>query len=120
MGIVLTQGVQTGEWLLSEADGQRSRSKATVTISGAVALPSGTTLGRVTASGKLIKYSNAASDGSQQVVAILLNALPGVNGDYQAAVVDVDAEVMGAMLNGRTGVDAAGIADLLALGIKVR
>lgn len=45
---VLTQGVQVGEWLLSEAEGQRSRDSATVTVAGAVALPSGTVLGRIT------------------------------------------------------------------------
>lgn len=44
---VLTQGIQTGEWLLSYAPGERSKSLATVTIAGSVALPSGTVLGRV-------------------------------------------------------------------------
>lgn len=117
---VITQGVQVGEWLLSEADGQRSRSKATVTVAGSVALPSGTVLGKVTATGKLVKYSNAAVDGSQAAVGVLYNSLPGVNGDYQAAIIDVDAEVFAAKLNGGAGLDAPGIADLLALGIKVR
>lgn len=117
---VLTQGIQTGEWLISEAEGKRSRGQKTVTIAGAVALPSGTVLGKVTASGKLIKYVDGASDGSQAAVAVLYNPLPGVNGDYQATVFERDAEVIGAMLNGGAGVDANGLADLLALGIVVR
>lgn len=116
----LTQGYNVGEWLLSEAEGQRSRDAATVTIAGAVALPSGTVLGKVTATSKLVKYNDAAVDGSQAAVAILLTPLPGVNGDYKATVFNTDAEVIGAMLNGGTGVDANGKADLLALGIKVR
>lgn len=117
---ILTQGIQVGEWLLSEAKGQRSRDTATVTIAGSVALPSGTVLGRITASGKLIKYVNTASDGSQAAVGVLLTPLAGVNGDYEAAVINTDAEIIGAMLNGGAGVDAPGLADLLALGIKVR
>lgn len=120
MGVVLTQGIQVGEWLLSEDNGQRSRSKATATVAGSVALPSGTVMGKITASGKLIKYVNTASDGSQQAVGILYNALPGVNGDYAVTIIDCDAEVIAAMLNGGAGLDAPGIADLLALGIKVR
>lgn len=117
---VLTQGYNVGEWLLSEAEGQRSRDVVTVTIAGAVALPSGTVLGKITASGKFIKYLDGAADGSQTAAAILLNSLPGTNGDYKATVFNTDAEVIGAMLNGGAGVDANGKADLLALGIKVR
>ena len=117
---VLTQGIQTGEFLLSEADGQRSRENATVTVAGAVALPSGTVLGKITASGKLIKYLDGAVDGSQTAVGVLLGECPGVNGDYTRAYINTDAEVIGALLNGGSGVDANGKADLLALGIKVR
>ena len=117
---VLTQGVQTGEWLLSEADGEFSRDKATVTVAGGIALPSGTVLGKVTASGKLVKYADANSDGSQVAMAILWNALPGVNGDYPATVFTRATEAHGAMLNGGTGVDAPGTADLKAIGVIVR
>lgn len=117
---VLTQGYNVGEWLLSEAEGQRSRDAVTVTIAGAVALPSGTVLGKITATGKFIKYVDAAVDGSGVAAAVLLNALPGVNGDYKATVINTDAEVIGAMLNGGLGVDANGKTELLNLGIKVR
>ena len=117
---VLTQGYQTGEFLVSEAPGERSRDVVTVTVAGAVALPSGTVLGKITASGKYIKYLDGASDGSQTAAAVLLTACPGTNGDYKCAVFNMDAEVIGAVLNGGAGVDANGKADLLALGIKVR
>ena len=41
---VLTQGMQTGEFLLSEAEGMRSRDQVTATISGALALPATATV----------------------------------------------------------------------------
>lgn len=118
---VLTQGIQPYEFLLSEANGMRSRGQATVTVAGGVSLPSGTVLGRITASGKLIKYLDGASDGSQAAVAVLGTPLVGVaNGDYRAQVFERDCEVANLYLNGGSGVDANGTADLKALGILVR
>jgi hypothetical protein len=117
---ILTQGIQTGEFLLSEATGERSREQVTVTVAGAVALPSGTVLGKITATGKYIKYLDGASDGSQTAAAVLLNACPGVNGDYKCAVFVRDCEVVGAMLNGGANVDAPGKVDLTAIGVIVR
>ena len=114
----ITQGKQTGEFMLSPANGQRSFDTATVTIAGAVALASGTVLGKITATGKFVKYDEAgADDGRRVAAAILLNPLAGVNGDYPATLVVRDCEVWGGML---TGIDANGIADLKALGIIVR
>lgn len=116
----LTQGIQNGEFLISEGNGMISRESATVTVAGAVALPSGTVLGKITATGKLIKYNDAAADGSQAAVGVLLEGCPGTNGDYKRAYIARDAEVFGAMLNGGVALDANGIADLKALGIIVR
>ena len=114
---VLTQGVQPLEFLISEASGKRSRDQATVTVAGSIALPSGTVLGKVTATGKLVKYADGNADGSQTAVGILGTPLAGVNGDYQALVFTRDCEVFGSML---AGADANGIADLKALGVIVR
>ena len=117
----LTQGYQTGEFLLSEDDDGRSRSAVTATVAGNIALPSGTVLGKITATGKYIKRLVAAVDGSQTAAGVLYTNLSGAaNGDFPAVVIDLDAEVIGAILNGGTGIDAAGTASLLALGIKVR
>lgn len=210
----ITQGFLTGEWLISEAPGDRSRSNGTVTVAGGVALPSGTVLGQITvgttavaaavagntgngtmgavtlsagakagvyrlvviepgtnlgvftvedpdgisigrgtvgtafsagglgftladgatdfaagdqftitvAAGSLkwVRYAAGNTDGSQIARAVLLNALPGVNGDYQAVVFDTDCEVIGSVLNGGAGLDANGIANLTARGFKVR
>jgi hypothetical protein len=115
-----TQGIQQGEWLLSEPQGSIARDVVIVTISGGVALPSGTVLGKITATGKHIKYDNAASDGSQTAVGILWNPLPGVNGDVKATMFNRDCEVIESQLNGGAGLDAAGEADLAALGFKLR
>lgn len=120
MSILKTEGYHTLEFLLSEAEGNRSRDVETVTVAGSVALPSGTVLGRITATGKYVKYNDAASDGSQTAAAVLYNDLPGTNGDYKAAVFKRDCEVIGSVLNGGSGVDANGKADLIALGIIVR
>jgi hypothetical protein len=106
------------EWLRSEAPGTRSRDTATVTIAGGAGMKSGTVLGRVTATGKLKVYSDAASDGSQAAVAILGPDLSGEpNGDHRALVLNTDCEVEESML---TGLDANGKADLVALGFKFR
>lgn len=117
---VLTQGIESYEFLLSEATGTRSRAQVTVTIAGATALPSGTVLGKITASGKYIKYLDGASDGSQTAVAVLGTPLAGVDGDYKATVFERDCEVIGKYLNGGSNVDAAGLADLKSLGVIVR
>ena len=103
-------------FILEEAGGQRSRDNVTVTQSGA-AIVSGTLLGKITASGKYIPYSNGASDGSQTVAGILYEHLPAATGDVKAVIINVDAEVNRLEL---TGLDAPGEVDLLALGIKVR
>ena len=117
---VLTQGIEAMEFLLSEADGMRARDQFTVTIAGAVALPSGTVLGKITATGKLIKYLDGAADGSQTAVGVLGTPLAGVNGDYKALVFTRDCEVIGSRLNGGVALDANGQADLKALGIIIR
>ena len=115
----LTQGYQTGEFILSE-EAMRSRDVETVTVVSNVALPSGTVLGRITATGKMIKYVNSASDGSETAAGVLYTALPATSGDYSAVVIKREAEVINAALNAGAGVDAAGKADLLAIGIVVR
>lgn len=118
---ILTQGVMPLEFLLSEADGMRSRDQETVTVAGGVALPTGTVLGRITASGKLVKYDDAGTDdGRRTAVGVLGYDIPGTNGDHKALVFTRDCEVNGAMLNGGAGVDANGRADLKAAGIIVR
>jgi hypothetical protein len=113
---ILTQGARIAEFLLSEANGQRSREAGTLAIT-AEALPAGQLLGKVTASGEYAPYAPAAADGTEAVAAILYAAAPASAAAQPVAVVVRDAEVSGGKL---TGNDAAATADLLALGIIVR
>lgn len=103
-------------FVLSEAPNQRSRTNGVVAQTG-TAIASGTVMGIVTASGKYVPYSNAASDGSQTAVGILYNFLPAKTGDSNAVIFDMDCEVNRFEL---TGVDAPAEVELLARGIKVR
>lgn len=113
---ILTQGARTAEFLLSEANGQRSREAGTLAIA-AEALPAGQLLGTVAASGEYAPYNPAGLDGSETVTAILYAAAPASAATQPVAVIARDAEVASAKL---TGLDAAATADLLALGIIVR
>jgi hypothetical protein len=111
----LTEGKQTGEFLLSY-EGNLSFDEAVVTSTGAL-IPSGTILGKVTASGKLKPYSNGASDGSEVAVAVLMNEVSGPAGDYSRTIVSRSAEVIESML---TGIDSAAKVDLSAKLVVVR
>lgn len=108
--------VRAEEFLLSEASGERSRDAVTL-AANAAAIQAGTVLGKVTATGFMIPYNNAAVDGSQQAVGVLRNYVPiSTSATKQTALVR-DCEVDSFFL---TGADAAGIADLAALGVIVR
>lgn len=111
---ILTQGVRTAEFLLSEANGHRSREQGTLAIT-AVALPAGQLLGTV--AGEYVPYNPAGIDGSEIVTAALYAAAPISTATQPVAAVVRDAEVISAKL---TGLDAAATADLLALGVIVR
>lgn len=111
-----TEGVHAGEFLLSEANGTRSREEVTLAAT-ASNLPAGQLLGKVTASGEYAPYSADATDGTEVAAAILF-APAGISTEAQrAAVIARDAEVVGRLL---TGVDTAGEDDLFALGIVIR
>lgn len=113
---IVNEGRHTGEHLLSEASGTRSREKVTVTLSGA-ALKAGTVLSKLTASGKYVPYDDVGTDGSEVAAAILYDNLPAATGDVKAVVHLRDCEVNGACL---TGINANGKVDLAALGVIVR
>lgn len=103
-------------FVVSEASNQRSRDNVTVTVSG-TAIKSGTVMGRLTATGKYVPYNNGGSGGAEVAYGILYQHIPAQTGDVQAVVFNTDCEVVRQEL---TGLDAAGEADLLARGIKVR
>lgn len=114
---VLTETIHVGEFLLSEDNSTRCRENVTVTVSGATKWLSGTVLGKITATGKYIKYVDAAVDGSGVAAGVLYNELDPVAGDIKATIIARDAEVIGAKL---TGLDANATTELAAKGIIVR
>jgi hypothetical protein len=116
----LTKGPNDMAFVISEANGFRSRENAVVTA--AAALEPGSVLGKITASGKYVLHNPAAADGSQAAAGILGFAL-GI-GEENRAVIVRDAEVDATKLTYLTGMSAPNIAlavaDLLALGVVVR
>lgn len=112
----LDSNPRIAEFVLTEASGQRSRENITVTQSGTEIL-SGTLLGKITASGKYVPYSNVATDGSEVAAGVLYNYLPVATGDVKAVGFVRDCEVLRGAL---TGLDTAGEADLVAKGVIVR
>lgn len=119
MTTIFTQGIQPKEWLVSD-HGTYSYDAVTVTVVGAVGLPSGQVLGKITATGKWLAHNAAAVDGSQVAAGILCAAVPAVNGDYSAVAVKRIAEVWGVKLNAGVAPAAAAIASLASAGIIVR
>jgi len=109
------------EAIVSEANGTRSRSVATL-ITGQN-LKAMAVLGKITASGKYTALAPAAGDGSQNAAAILLAPVDATAADKPCVVIDGDAEFNKAELDWNTmnaGQITAAIAQFAALGIKIR
>lgn len=113
---VLTEGKHTAEFLLSEGEGTISREQVVI-AAAAPAMVSGTVVGKITASGKYAAYDNTHSDGTEVAAGVLVSAVPDSASDQKGLIVARYAEVKKADL---TGIDTAGQADLLALGIICR
>lgn len=116
MGLILNEGKHTAEFLLSEGNGFISREQVVI-AAAAGAMDEGTVLGKITASGKYVAYSNAAADGSEVAAGVLYRAVPDLAADQPAVMIARQAEVMSADL---VGIDAPGKVDLAALQIICR
>lgn len=110
------EGKHTGEFLLSEANGTRSREQVTI-AAAATAMVAGTVVGKISASGKYKAYSNVAADGTEVAAGVLLYNVADSAADQKVVIIARDAEVQASVL---TGSDAAGVTDLAAVGIIVR
>lgn len=114
-----TEKNHAGEFLLSEANGDRSRE--VVTIAAGHDLVAGTVLGKVTAGGEYAPYDDTETDGTETAVAILWDAVntsaTGLNAAADRLVIARDATVDMQRL---TGYDAAAEPNLEAVGIIVR
>lgn len=121
---VFTEGRNSGEGLMSEATGSRSR-EAAVVASGAGIIAPGSVLGRITASGKYVLSPETGADGSQVAVAIAIYGCDATAADQEIAIIARDAEWNGNTLTYHSTVnDAAKIAakqaQLAAVGIIAR
>lgn len=115
--MALTEGKHTGEYILSEANGTRSREQGILDTTAA-ALVAGTVVGKITATGKLAAYDNTdTTTGLGTAVGILYANAKDATPAGQVTYTARDTEVMGSAL---TGLDAAAKTDLAALGIIVR
>ena len=119
---VLTEGKRAADFIVSEANGTRSRD--VVTIAQGAALEPGTVLGKVTASGKYVALDPAANTGAETAVGLLRARADAAIADVSAVAILRDGEVNGAELVWPAGITpeqkAAAIADLAAHGIIVR
>ena len=111
-------------FVMSEANGQRSRGTVTV-ASGAGPIEPGTVLGKITASGKYIASAAGASDGSQTAVAIALYGCDATAADAPVAAIVRHAEVNAALLiyhadRDQAAEKTAANGALAAVGIIVR
>jgi hypothetical protein len=127
---VLLEGRHPGEFLLSEANGQRSREEITIASGSGIIAP-GAVLGVYASGAHAGKYSLApavAADpdvGNQVAVAVALYGCDATTSDRRIAVIRRDAEVNGTILSFASSVDdaakrAAKTAQLAAVGIIVR
>lgn len=119
---VLNEGPHPAEFIVSEANGRRSRD--VVTVAAAADLPPATVVGRVTATGKVVRLAPAASDGSQNAYGVLLYPAAAATADDRVPAIVRDAEVNGSMLAWPAGITTnqrnAAIAALEARGVIVR
>ena len=119
----LTEGKHTGEFIVSQANGARSRGTGTV-LSGET-LIAGELVGIETASGKYVAYDPAGTiTGSDTVAGISYTTVDASVADVDGAVLVLrDAEVRGSDLTYNEAVEGtvtAEVAGLKALGLIVR
>jgi len=119
----LTEGKHTGEFMVSEANGSRSR--ITGTLLAGQNVVAGELLGIETASGKYVAYNPAnAPLGSDTVAGIAFDNTDATLADEAGiAIIAIDAEVRGSDLTYNeavAGVITAEVDGLKALGLIVR
>lgn len=118
-----TEVAHAAGFIISEANGQRSRQN--VTLASGQVVKAGQVLGIITSGGKYSAYSNQNSDGTEVAKAISINAVDATAGDTTIAVIARDAEVNADELTYEAGSDsptddAAAVVDLASVHIIVR
>jgi len=118
----LTEGKHTGEFIVSQANGARSR--AAITVKSGQTIDVGELVGIETATGKYVAYDpDGTIAGSDTVAGISYAAVDATDGDMSAVIIARDAEVRGSDLTyneATPGTVTTEVAGLKALGIIVR
>lgn len=121
MTVVATMPKFTHDWLVHELDPQLYR-RAGVIASGSGVVTTGLVLGRITASGKYVPLDPAATNGSQNAAAIVLNRVDATSADAETAILTGHAQIVPSQLTWSAAADTtnernAALAQLEALGI---
>lgn len=118
----LVQGQNRAEFLVSEANGSRSRAVETLILGQN--LKAGAVLGRITASGNLTELDPGSILGQEVAIGVLYDNVDATLADAEVTVVIRDAEVNAAELQWFAGATApqivTGTAELAAVGIIAR
>ena len=124
---ILTEGSRKADFLVSEANGDRSRGVGIVTVPANTTEAAGTVMGQLTATDKFVRHAAGGADGSENETAVLFENLVNETGapvDYDVTLIMRDAEVNQKHLTYEVGADAAqetaSNAALAALGIVAR
>lgn len=117
---VETEGLHAGHFIISEANGHRSRE--VITIKQGEVLSAGAVIAFQTSTQKWIEYQN--DETSLAAKAILFDNVDATDGAVQAVAIVRDAEVNGLELQWAatedTGDRDAAVVDLATVGIIVR
>ena len=117
-----TGGARQSDWLVfEECSVSRYSRENIVIVAGSGPLPTGTVLGKISASGKYGVYDNAGSGGVEVAAAILAEPVDATAGDVTGAAVVRYAKIAPGGLTWKSSLSAgdktAGLADLATLGI---
>ncbi|MGF6792766.1 head decoration protein [Paraburkholderia sp. 35.1] len=120
---VLSEQWHDGGFVVSEANGHRSRDQ--VTLSGGTKVYAGTVLGHLTASGDYVPLNpGGAGDGSETAAGILWGTKDATVGPVSATAITRDAEVNASELIWPSGATpsqiATATAQLASVGIILR
>lgn len=119
---ILKDSRGAGHFILSEANGYRSRQR--ISVAAGQALVSGQVIAKLTAGGTHVKLAPAATDGSQTVVGVLFDDVVTTTEVIEAVSFERDGEVNAADLVWPAGVTenqkTAALAALAAKGVIAR
>lgn len=119
---VINEGRHTAEYLVSEANGTRSRDVVTLAAGHKVA--PGDVLAKVTATGKYVPLDPAGADGSEAAIAIAFDHVDATTAEKPAVITARDSEVRASALGWPAGISGAdraeGLAALAGVGIIAR